>query len=121
MATGPTWVRALFRATMIGTVLQLAMVVSGHYDARIAQLFAVLGMLFSMVAGFIFGRSSAPAGVGRRGAAVGGLVAGAVCALIGIAESYSLGDVPAWVVAFGTASSGVTGAVGGWLGRWSRR
>jgi hypothetical protein len=113
------WGRALVRATLVGTVLQLAMTVMGHYDPRVARLFAVVGMLLSMVAGFLFGRWSGP--VGRGGAAVGGLVAGAACALIAILESYSLGDVPAWVIAFGPVSSAVTGAVGGFLGRISRR
>jgi hypothetical protein len=47
---------------------------------------------------------------------VGGLVAGGLCALIGIFISYWLGDVPAAVLAFGTASSAVTGALGSWLG-----
>jgi len=31
------------------------------------------------------------------------------------------GDVPAWVIAFGTASSGGTGAIGGFLGRITRK
>jgi hypothetical protein len=50
-------------------------------------------------------------------AVVGGLVAGAVCALIGIFVSYVLGDVPASLLALGTVSSAVTGAFGGWVGR----
>ena len=51
---------------------------------------------------------------------LGGLMAGGVCALLGILESFYLGDVPAWVIAFGTVSSAVTGAVGGLLGRLTR-
>ena len=65
------WGRGLFRATLIGTVLQLAMVVAGHYDPTIANLFAVMGMLLSLVAGFLAGRWSA--GLGRPGAAAAGL------------------------------------------------
>ena len=111
--------RALFRATLIGTVLQLAMVVSGHYDRSIAQGFAVGGLLLSLLAGFLFGRA---AGISSKGAAaVGGLIAGGVCALIGIVESFYLGDVPAAVIAFGTAGSAVTGAIGGVLGKLTRR
>jgi hypothetical protein len=34
----------LVNAALIGTALQLAMVVSGHYNKGIANLFAVLGM-----------------------------------------------------------------------------
>jgi hypothetical protein len=100
-------------------VLQLALVVAGHYDPTVAKLFAVMGMLLSLVAGFQAGRWSA--GLGKAGATVSGLVAGAACALIGILESFSLGDVPAWVIAFGPFSSGVTGAIGGFLGRITRK
>jgi hypothetical protein len=113
------WGRGLVRATLTGTVLQLAMVVAGHYDATIAKLFAVMGVLLSLVAGFLAGRWSG--GLGRGGAAISGLVTGAACALIGILESFSLGDVPAWVIAFGTVSSGVSGAIGGFLGRITRK
>jgi len=113
------WGRGLFRATLIGTALQLAMVVLGHIEPKIAALFAMLGMFLSLVAGFLFGLWSG--GLGKGGAAAGGLVAGAVCALIGILESFYLGDVPGWVIAFGTASSAVTGAIGGFLGRLTHR
>ncbi len=113
------WGWTLLRATLIGTVLQLGLAVSGHYDARVASLFAVGGMFLSLLAGFIFGRLSAAT---RRAIAIaGGAVAGAVCALVGILESYALKDVPAWVIAFGPASSAVTGAIGGFLGRIGRR
>jgi hypothetical protein len=113
------WARGLVRATLIGTVLQLALVVTGHYEKSIAPLFGLLGPLLSLVAGFLAGRWSA--GLGRGGAAVSGLVAGAACALLGTLESFSLGDVPAWVIAIGTFGDGVTGAIGGFLGRITRK
>jgi hypothetical protein len=111
--------RALVIATVVGTVLQVAMVVSGHTMASVKELFAVGGMGISLVAGAAYvllaSRSddSSPA--------VGGLLAGALCALIGIAVSLGLGDVPASLLALGTLSSAVTGAIGGWVaGRLSR-
>ena len=113
------WGRGLVRATLIGTVLQLALVMTGHYDKSVARSFGLIGPLLSLVAGFLAGRWSA--GLGKGGAAVSGLVAGAVCALLGILESFYLGDVPAWVVAVGPFSSGVTGAIGGFLGRITRK
>ncbi len=113
------WGRGLLRATLIGTVLQLAMVVAGHYDTRVASLFAALGMFVSAVAGYLAGRWSA--GVGRTGAVVSGLAAGAACAFLGILESFNLGDVPARIIVFGTVGSGVAGAIGGFLGRLSRK
>jgi hypothetical protein len=47
---------------------------------------------------------------------LGGLVAGALCAFIGILVSHLLGDVPRSLLVLGTLSSAVTGALGGWVG-----
>ena len=102
---------ALQRATVVGTVLQLAMVLSGHWVAAIAALFAVMGMAISLIAGWL----AAYWGATRGGAAArAGAIAGGLCALIGIVVSWALGDVAAAVIAFGTLSSAVTGAIGGW-------
>ena len=105
--------RALLIATLFGTVLQTAMVVAGHRNRSIAKLFAVGGMSLSLLAGVIYAMMAG----GTTGSAVlGGVVAGGLCALIGIAVSYLLKDVPASLLALGTLSSAVTGAIGGWLG-----
>ncbi len=104
--------KALLIATAVGAVLQVAMVVAGHSNPAIAAVFAVGGMGFSLVAGAIYGLL---AGAGPRSGALGGAVAGAVCALIGIAVSFALGDVEAMLLVLGTASSAVTGAIGGAL------
>jgi hypothetical protein len=91
------------------------MVVAGHSNKSIANLFAVGGMGFSLVAGLVY------AVVARGGPtsslAIGGLVAGAACALIGIFVSYMLKDVPVSLLALGTISSAVTGAIGGAIGK----
>lgn len=105
--------RALLIATLIGTVLQTVMVVAGHTNKSIANLFALGGMSLSLIAGIIY---AVLAGGTTGSAILGGVVAGGLCALIGIAVSYFLKDVPASLLALGTASSAVTGAVGGWLG-----
>jgi hypothetical protein len=110
--------RALWRATLIGTVLQVSMVVAGHYAPAIKSLYAPGGMLISGAAGWLFGRLS---GSGRGVSAVGGLFAGAACAFLGILESFYLGHVPASLLLLGTASSAVTGAIGGLLGGRARR
>lgn len=105
--------RALLNATLIGTVLQIAMVVAGHSSPAIAGLFAVGGMGISLVAGLLYGMwAHEPKGA----SAARGAIAGGVCALIGIAVSYFLGDVPMSLLALGTVSSAVTGAVGGVAG-----
>ena len=105
---------ALVNATLVGTALQLAMVVGGHFNTGIANLFAVLGMTISLVAGLLFALWAKQPTVGSS--ALGGLLAGGICALLGILVSYFLGDVPAMIIAFGTLSSAVTGAIGGAVG-----
>lgn len=100
---------------MVGTILQLAMVIAGHYAPAIANQFAIGGMTISGIAGLLFslwsGRKTAAAAAG------GGVVAGGVSAFLGILVSHLLGDVPASVLGFGTAGSAVTGAVGGLIGK----
>ena len=108
--------RPLVTATVAGTLLQLAMVVSGHYAPAIANLFAAGGMSISAIAGLVYSMLAKPAGIGA--AAGGGAVAGGVSAFLGILVSYFLGDVDAAVLGFGTAGSAVTGLLGGVVGKF---
>ncbi len=105
---------ALLLASLLGTVLQIAMVIAGHSNKSIAALFAVGGMGFSLIAGLAYAMWAH--GDSMSSIVIGGLVAGAICALIGIFVSYMLGDVNKSLLALGTLSSAVTGALGGWLG-----
>jgi hypothetical protein len=107
--------RALSVATIVGTVLQLAMVLAGHSNKSIAALFAVVGVSISLVAGIIYAISAK--GGSASSLAVGGLVAGGLCALIGIIVSYLMGDVPAMILVIGTVSSAIGGAIGGAIGK----
>ena len=79
----------------------------------VKDLYAVGGMSISLIAGVVYvlmaGRSEDAAPT------LGGVLAGGICALIGIGVSYGLGDVPASLLALGTLSSAVTGAIGGWV------
>jgi hypothetical protein len=100
----------LLIATTIGLILQLVMVVAGHYMPPVKAKFAIGGMLISLIAGAIYIR------LGQQdwmGAAIGGAIAGGVCALLAIAVSVSLKDVPAMILVMGTIASVVTGIVGG--------
>ena len=106
--------RALIAASALGTVLQVAMVVAGHTAPSVAAMFAVGGMGISLIAGAAYAMWARDARAGSR--TLGGLVAGALCALLGIALSWLFGDVPLSLLALGTISSAVTGALGGWLG-----
>jgi hypothetical protein len=111
--------RALVIATAVGVVLQIAMVVAGHSNKSIAALFAVGGMGFSLIAGLIYAVMAR--GMATSALAMGGLVAGALCAFVGIFVSHMLGDVPALLLALGTVSSAVTGAIGGLIGKMFAR
>jgi len=105
---------ALVWALLIGTSLQLVMVFAGHRNPAVARQFASLGTGISLLAGVIYALMAAPVPAGA--AAVGGLIAGGLCALIGIAVSFYLKDVPASVLGFGTVMSALAGALGGWVG-----
>jgi hypothetical protein len=107
--------RSLRTPTLIGTGLQLLMVIAGHYSPAIAQMFAAGGMGISALVGVLAALGGRPASLGS--AAGRGAVAGGVCAFVGILVSYFLGDVPAAVLGFGTAGSAVTGALGGLVGK----
>ncbi|MEO8578597.1 MAG: hypothetical protein ABI469_00020 [Gemmatimonadales bacterium] len=102
---------AFRNAAIVGTLLQLAMVLSGHWIEFIkVNVFAIGGMLISAIAGVLYARA---ARLNRKQSAVQGALVGGLCALIGIAVSFALGDVPASILALGTLSSAVTGAIGG--------
>lgn len=105
---------ALIRATLIGTVLQLLMVVSGHFVPAIAAQFAIVGMLISLVAGVLYLRAARG---GWGDSLIGGLIAGGLCAFLGILVSYLLKDVTVDILWVGTAGSAVAGLVGGAIGK----
>lgn len=106
--------KALINATAIGTVLQLIMVLAGHWVPAVATLFAPIGILLSLIAGLLYARAAKG---GWSDSTLGGVIAGAVCALIGIAVSVLLGDVPPIILVIGTLSSAVGGVVGGAIGK----
>ena len=77
--------RTLFIATLVGTGLQVGLVVAGHV-IRVLQDpgFAIGGMAFSALAGWLYARAAK----GDWGdTAIGGAIAGGVCAAVGIAVS----------------------------------
>lgn len=100
------------RWTVIGATLQLVMVLVGHWVAAIAGVFGILGTLIALLVGFLFARE---AGGGLGGALTGGALAAGISALVGVAVSFSLGDVGAPVIGIAAGSGLVAGAVGGVL------
>jgi hypothetical protein len=110
-ATTAASASAFRTATIVGTVLQLAMVISGHWVEFIKlNVFAIGGTLISLIAAVIYARR---ARVERSRSAIQGALVGGLCALIGIGVSFLLGDVTASIFLIGTASSAIAGAIGG--------
>jgi len=106
---------ALLKSTALGTLLQLLMVVAGHFAPAITGYYAAGGMIISGVIGLLYSVWGGKESVG--GAALGGAAAGGLCAFLGILVSHLMGDVPTTVLGVGTAASAVTGAIGGMVGR----
>jgi uncharacterized membrane protein YeaQ/YmgE (transglycosylase-associated protein family) len=105
----------LWRATLVGTVLQIAVVVLGHFIPFIslhASLFAA--MFIAGLAGLFYARDL------DRGWALGTLgsvIAGTAGALIGIALSVAIGDKPASLIRFVIVASLLSSAAGGPFGQ----
>ncbi|HEY1313055.1 MAG TPA: hypothetical protein VGE92_04220 [Steroidobacteraceae bacterium] len=107
----------LVTATLIGTILQIGMVLAGHWIPAVQGAFMFGGLGLSCIAGAIY---ELRARGSWGGAAVGGVIAGGVSALAGIAVSWLLGDVPATLLLLGTSGSAVTGLLGGVAARLLR-
>ena len=105
---------ALTKATLTGTVLQVIMVVLGHYVPAIAQSYPIVGTLIGGITGFLFGKWAGRPG--RGASASGGALAGGVAGLLGSAVSYGLGDVPGQTIGVATLSTIVAGLIGGAVG-----
>ena len=104
----------LIIAVVAGTIAQVAMVLAGHVAPAVAQLFAIGGTGISLLAGLLFAALARPS---WPSAAVGGALAGGLCAALGIGLSVALGDVPWTLLLLGTAASTVAGLLGGLAGR----
>ncbi len=115
MANSATTGNPLLKATTISTVLQVLMVVGGHFMPQLAQLFPVLGTGLGGVAGLLFGMMNKAATGGAL--AAGGAAAGGIGGLIGSVVSMALGDVPGATVGIATGSTAVAGAIGGFVGK----
>jgi len=108
---------ALFRATLVGTALQLTMILIGHLSPGLLQgnFFPITGTFLGGVTGFLCGRWAAGGRMGQNAAA--GATAGGIAGVLGAAVSAALGDVPLSTIGIAGASTVVTGAIGGVLGK----
>lgn len=97
--------------SVVGTVLQIGMVIAGHFNEFVKNnVFAAGGMFISLIIGAWFGAVAARS---KAGAMAGGALAGGDCALIGIAVSVALKDTEPMILVFGTLGSAVAGLIGG--------
>lgn len=108
---------ALLRALFIGTALQLTMILVGHLVPGLAQgnFFAIAGTTLGGVTGFLYGKWATGEGMGAN--AAGGATTGGIAGVLGAAASAGLGDVPLMTIGIAGASTVVTGAIGGVLGK----
>lgn len=107
--------KALLRAMVVGTVLQVVMYVVGHFSSWFAvNVFGFGGMMISAIAGYIYAMDT---GHGYFPGATGGAIAGGACGFVGIGVSVVLGETVASFIATGTAIAVMIGAIGGLFGQ----
>ncbi len=107
--------KGLSSRPIIGTVLQVGMILLGKVSPMVGQNFAIGGTSIAAATGVIASMMAKPAGMG--GAAGGGAVAAGVSALIGTLVSMATGQTGMDTIAIGTGSSVVAGAIGGVVGQ----
>ena len=103
------------RKRVIGTVLQVGMILLGKVSPMVGQNFAIGGTSIAAITGVLASMMGKPAGMG--GAAGGGAVAAGISALIGTLVSMATGQTGMDTIAIGTGSSVVAGALGGIVGQ----
>jgi hypothetical protein len=107
--------RALQRAILVGTFLQLVAVLIAHFSQWIeTHAFLFAGMMISATMGYLYAQDVSR---GYAKGAYGGAIAGGVCAFIGIATSVILGDLTGRMLLVRSLISVLTGAVGGVYGQ----
>ena len=107
--------KILQRAAVTGIVMQVAMVVLGHYIAWVqANVSEFAAMMIAGLAGLFYGRDY-DRGYGKG--ALGGAIAGGTSGLIATCAANVLGDVTLLTVPVGTAVTILTGAIGGLFGQ----
>lgn len=101
------------RFVWMGIVLQLVMVVCGHFSETVLNLSGVLGTGIPFVLGLWYG-ASVPRSFGAS--AKGGFVIGIVGAVVGVLAAILMGDQTWMLMTFAPLSSGVTGLLGALIG-----
>jgi hypothetical protein len=111
--------KVLFRAAIVGIVLQLALAAGAHYIAYVAKHYFLFGgMMIAATAGYLYGMGS---GKGYFPGATGGAIIGGVCGLAGVCASVLMQDASQAIIPLFTAICVGTGAVGGLFGQMAAK
>jgi hypothetical protein len=103
------------RAAGTGIILQLTLVVIGHYVGWVRDnAYEFGGMMIAGVAGLLYARDFAK---GYAKGALGGAIVGGACGVIGLCAANILGDVPLIALAIGSVIVVLVGAIGGLFGQ----
>lgn len=97
---------------VLSILLQCAHVLGAEASADIGNVAGILGVGIPLVIGFFWARS----GPGTMNAVKQGFFLGFVPALLGLLLAFALGQVPAFLLAAGSLSSGVAAILGALLG-----
>lgn len=97
----------------MGIVLQLVMVICGHFVEAVLALSGPLGVGIPLVLGVWYG-ATVPRGYGETSR--GGFIIGIVGAFIGVVVAILLGDATWMLLTFAPLSSAITGLLGGAIG-----
>jgi hypothetical protein len=106
----------LVKWTVISAVLQIVLVVVGHFSPGVLKMVPIIGTLIPLIVGLFY---AVAAKISWGNASWGGAVAGGVGALIGAVVNVALGDggpEPAKTVMIATVASLVAGLIGGLIG-----
>jgi len=103
------------RAAGTGIILQITLVVIGHYVGWVREnAYEFGGMMIAGVAGLLYARDFAK---GYAKGALGGAIVGGACGVIGLCAANILGDVPLIALAIGSVIVVLVGAIGGLFGQ----
>ena len=107
--------RALVRAFIVGTVLQIVLVILCRLSPWIMQhAFMFGGMMIAATAAYLYAMD---VGRGWFAGATAGAVIGGVCGFVGIVVAVTLRETAEIVIPYAVAICVLTGAVGGLFGQ----
>lgn len=109
--------RLLGRALLVGVVLEVMLVLAGHYRPLLRVHYVLFGcMMIAGTMGLLYARDLAR---GYVSGALGGLVIGAACGVAAVGLSNVLGDQPESYIPYGVMVCTLVGAIGGLFGQYA--